>query len=164
MTIINKIYYDPKGPWGFMPKIHQPDGNDPFHSDYPLGFRWIPRTFTSFIFIDALLLEGEPLHYVNRYTLEQSAGIVKYGIDWLPKPWSLPGTHQKTQIIFKDPISGKKMEGIYRQTTYGNGFGWRVGPRFSDDDVDGKPAFYVNAVPSKVLEWLTFGTKRVEVK
>lgn len=169
----NPRYYDNSdGTWDFMPLIHQPSGSDPLHSDWPKPFNKIPRTWTSWIFLDAQLLSGDPQHWVNRVTLEQHRGLKPFvdppndSMDrpqWVPKPWGLRGTHQKTRIVFMDPVSKvlSVHRGVYHQRTLSNGFAWRRGPRISDDDRGGKPAFYVNWVPLKSLSWLTFGTKRI---
>lgn len=161
----NPRYYDNSdGLFDFMPIEHRPDGARFLHDDWPYPFSKIPRTWTSFIFEWAELLEGDPRNYVHNRTLEQRVSITKDEDTeqvWLPKPWGLPGTYQKTLITFRDPVTREEMEGIYRSRVYLNGLGWRIGPRFSDDVIDGIESFYVNWVPLKSLAFLTFGTKKI---
>lgn len=163
------VYFDNSdGRWDFMPEQHRPGGKDPLHSDWRWPFSDIPRTYTAFEFLSAYTIEGDPKHWVNGATLEQHKGPWHSLSNstpgfWVPKPWGLPGTYQKTTIVYFDPVSEKRLYGTYRSRVYSNGLGWRIGPRLSDDDVAGKPAFYVNAVPEP-YGFLTFQIKRIKEK
>ena len=156
------IYYtNPDGIWDFMPAIHRPGSPRFLHDDLPWPFNKIPRTWTSFRFVEATLLSGNPQHWVNRNTLEQKKGeMIPYGAAWLPKPWGLPGTTQVTRIVYVDVVSGRVYNGIYRSKVTKSGIGTRSGPRLSDDDDNGRPAFYVNAIP-RPFGFLTAQVKRI---
>ena len=148
MRLIDQRYYDNSdGMFDFMPVEHRPGGRDPNHSDWKI-LKNTPRAFTSFHFLNAWILEGDPYNWVNRYTLAQHKGPnpnIGDSKEFVPKPYGLRGTFQKTVIFMKDPITNNVYSGIYRCRVHKNGFAWRVGPRISDDDVGGVPKFYVTS-------------------
>src|SRR3990167_6943903 len=144
------IYFDPKGHWDFMPAIHRPGGSRALHDDWPIGFRSIPRTWTSFIFLDAQVIKGSTTHY---FTWQGK----RY-----PKPWALAGEYYKALLTFKDPITLKIIKGIYETgpLLWDLSTSYRIGPRISDDLENAEPTVYVNWIRGPRI--LTFGTKKLK--
>ena len=145
------IYYDPKGPWDFMPSEHRPGGSRALHDDWPAPFNHLPRTWTSFIFVSAKLLAGNTTNF-----FEWQSKIY-------PKPWCFPWQWQKTRVSFRDPITKELHNGIYKSnsTFYGN-YAYRVGPRISDDLEANPPTVYVNWIPIPILgKLLTLGMHEI---
>ena len=142
------IYCRPNIIWdSLLPPEHRPNGTRERHDD--LGF-WplntIRRTLTSFILVNAEVLEGNPDWFMWQGK--------KY-----PKPWCKKGFHQKTLITYQCPITNKVFMGIYKSSTDTDGFATRRGPRLSDDLENGPGYVYVNKMPGP--DFLTFGTKQI---
>ena len=144
---LDDVYYSTSGLWSFMPLCHRPEGDRPLHDDWPRPFSRAPRTYTSFLFIDAEVVEGDPGHWFT------------YNGGKYPKPYCLPGHHQKTKVIFKCPVTGKIFEEIYYSRTFKNGWAYRYGARISDDYVNGEVRPYVNFLRGPRI--FTFGTKKI---
>lgn len=183
----NHRYWDNSdGLWNFLPECHRPNAPDNWDGKLGSESNWrpvrddwfflkqVPRTWTSFIFVSAEILEGDPMHWVNIETGEQHQGHEPYpnttdymGIErpgqelWIPKPWGKRGTHQKTRIRYVDPVTMEMKDGIYTSRVTSFGLGWRNGPRISDDYPDGKLLVYVNMVPAP-YEFLTIQLKRIK--
>ena len=148
MRIDKRYYENSDGIFNFMPAIHRPGGSRALHDDFLPGFRWIPRTYTSFIFVDAYVIEGSTTHWFawkgRRYS----------------KAWPNPGESYKALITFRDPISMKSFDVIYSTWPIWNNLQARIGPRVSDELENAEPTVYVNWLRGPKI--LTFGTKKLK--
>ena len=154
---LSPIYYDPDGPWkSFMPPEHCPGGSIPLHTDWPFPFNRIPRTWTSFIFLDARVISGKTTNFFiwQGYPYPERKSLY-------PKPWPNRGEKYSALITFRNPLDGKFYQDIYKTwPIYGN-LQARIGPRVSDDLENGPGYVYVNWVPISGCRFLTFGTERL---
>ena len=148
MRLFPRIYYTPNIIWtSLLPPEHVPNSTRSFHDDIPVIGKLIPRTKTSFILLDATVLEGDPGHWFHWKNRD------------LPNAWCLRGKFQKTYIIYQCPVTNKIYTGIYKSWTDINGNAIRFGPRLTNDLENGPGFVYVNKFPGP--DCFTVGTKKV---
>ena len=128
--------------YDFLPPIHRPGGARARHDDYPVGLRWVPRTWTSFP------LGAIPhLRYGNqRYWHNPLAGTDWWGDNldssqWGPKPIPRPG--EWCLMIVPTLVFGITWRLPCFSITTKNGWHFRIGlARFSDDYSDEEKRLY----------------------
>ena len=73
----------------FLPPEHQPGGFRSTHDDYPWPFKWVPRSWTSFMLLrPPVMILGNQQFFCNFFTHETKAdrGIMVGSHAWGPKP------------------------------------------------------------------------------
>ena len=147
MKLFKPVYYKENIIWTILlPPEHRPNSARSFHDDIPVIGKFIPRTATSFILVDAQVLEGNPNWF-----------------EWqgrkFPKAWCGRGSFQKTRVHYQCPLTREIFGGIYKSWTDIDGHAFRTGPRISDDLENGPGFVYVNKFPGP--DCFTFGSKHI---